>query len=215
MSLGMPNQIYPNENMLTLNTMDSRLKDTLEAWLKYGTVFLVYRLCMYYFFDSDKPNAELFDKASVQVALLILVGFTIYYLLVKPYIPVTFQHPILRNIANDTLMFGTALIFTHVVETYMTDGQYFDTASLKNAGFILLAFAAYRVAIDPFIPRGKMNARTTSIVDDWAQFGTFLIVFRILEQKSLLDQRWILSVLFVLLGFTGYELVTKKLVEVV
>jgi hypothetical protein len=214
MSLGIINRGNRREKMITFNTMDDKLKDTLDAWLKYGTVFLVYRLCTYYFFDSDNPNAELFDRQSLQLALFILIGFTIYYLLIKPFIPFNLQHPILQNIGNDTLMFGTVLISTHLMESYMNDGQYFNSTWLKNTGLILLSFAAYRVFVDPFIPRNKLNATTRPIVDNWAQYGTFLIVFRLLEQKSLLDQKWILSVLFALLGFTAYDLVTKKLITI-
>jgi len=214
MPVGIPNMVYRKEHMLTLNTMDSKLKDTLDAWLKYGTVFLIYRIFTYYFFDRDNPNAEFFDKDSTFLALFILIGFTIYYLIVKPWIPVNLEHPILRNIANDTLMFGTVLISAHVLEAYMHEGEYFNGDWLKNSGLILLAFAVYRVVIDPFIPREKMNPKTVSVVDDWAQFGTFLIALRIMQGKSVADQKWILSVLFALLGFTGYHLITKKLVTI-
>ncbi|XWV26169.1 hypothetical protein QJ857_gp0909 [Tupanvirus soda lake] len=211
---GIPNIVYPAENMITLNTMDDRIKNTLDAWLKYGTVFLVYRLCTYFFFDRDKPNTELFDKESLLLVLYILIGFTVYYMLVAPYIPVNMQHPILRNLTNDMLMFGTVLVSSHILEAWMNNGDFFNKEWLKTAGIILLSFAAYDIIVNPFIPFNTMNPRTAPIVYDWAKFGTFLIVFRLLQGRSLLDQRWILSVLFVLLGFTGYHLVTKKLVDV-
>ena len=213
MSLGMPNIVYPKENLITIDTMSSRMKNILDAWLKYGTVFLIYRLCSYYFLDRDNPDEELFDQESVKLALFILLGFTIYYLVVKPYIPVHLEHPILRNIANDTLMFGTVLVSMHLMETYMDDGDYFNGEWFKTAGLILLAFASYRVLIDPFIPFNKLSPNIKPIISDWAQFGTFLVAFRLLQGKEF-NQSWFLSVLFVLLGFTGYHLITKKLIKV-
>ena len=104
---------------LTFQSMGSRTKEVLDAWLKYGTVFLIYRLCTYYFFETS-PDARLFDAESLRLVLFILLGFTLYYLLVKPYIPVNLQHPIFKNIANDTLMFGTVLVSMHLFESFVT-----------------------------------------------------------------------------------------------
>jgi len=202
------------ENMLVLDTMNSRTKEVLDAWLKYGTVFLIFRLCSFYFFEHNNPHAELFDKTSLRLILFILLGFTIYYLLVKPYVPVNLQHPIFRNIANDTLMFGTVLISMHLMESFVTPTDYVDSNWVKSAGLIILAFAAYRVFLDPFIPYSTLSKSARPVIHDWAQFGTFLVAFRLMQGKSILDQQWIIQVLFVLLGFTGYHLITKKLIVV-
>lgn len=198
---------------LTFQSMDTKSRDVLDAWLKYGTVFLVYRLCSYYFFETGS-DAKLFDAESLRLVLFILLGFTLYYLLVKPYIPVNLQHPIFKNIANDTLMFGSVLVSMHLFESFVSPSDYsMDSNWLKNAGLILLSFAAYRVFIDPFIPK-TTSATWKPVVNDWAQFGSFLVFFRLLQGKSVVDQKWITSVLFVLLGFTGYHFVTKKLLVV-
>lgn len=209
---GIPNIVYPAKDSITLSTMNPRIRNTLDAWLKYGTVFLIYRLCTYYFFDGD--NATLFDRESLQLVLFILIGFTIYFLFIQPYVPVKFQHPIFNNIANDTLMFGTVLLSSHLLEAWMNQGDFFNKEWLKSAGMILLAFAAYDILINPFIPFNKLTPTAAPIVNDWAKFGTFLIVFRLLQGKSVVDQKWMLSVLFALLGFTGYHLITKKLINV-
>lgn len=202
------------ENMLTLNTMSLRVKQTLDAWLKYGTVFLIYRLCTYYFFDCGNPGAVLFDPQSVQLVLFILLGFTIYYMFVKPYIPINFQHPIIRNLTNDMLMFGTVLVSSHVLDMIFNGGAFFDKEWLKTASIILLAFATYDIVINPFIPFDKMNPTVRPMIYEWAKFGSFLVIFRLLQGRSVADPKWILSVLFVLLGFAGYNLITKKLVKV-
>lgn len=204
------------EDMITLNTPSDPIRNTLDAWLKFGTVFLVYRLCSYYFFEQS-DSAVLFDRKSVLLVLYILLGFTLYYLLVAPNIPINLQHPILTNIGNDTLMFGTVLATSHILETYMSDGSYGDYMSaewLKTVGIILLAFAIYRIVVNPFIPLENFQPTTAPIISDWAQFGTFLVALRLLTGGPVLDQTWIMSVLFALLGFAGYHLISKRLIKI-
>lgn len=205
--------IIPN-NMLSINSLSDPIKDTLDAWLKFGTVFLVYRLCTYFFFDRNKKDVQLFDKESVALVLFILIGFSLYYLLVKPYIPIKFQHPVIKNLSSDMLMFGTVLVTSHVLESLMSHGDMFTGNWLKNAGIILLAFAAYDIIVYPFIPCKGMNEPHSTLVCDWAKYGAFLIIYRMFQGRSLADQQWILSVLFALLGFAGYHFITKKLINV-
>ena len=217
-----PNEIYTSSlvgtpvstNTYNINKLDPRVRDVLDAWLKYGTVFLIFRICSFYFFDKNK-NEKIFDVESLKLVISLLIGFTIYYLLVKPYIPVNLQHPILRNVANDTLMFGTVILSSHVIETYISNEEpFFRECWIKNAGLILLAFAAYRVVINPFIPYPHISYTARPVVDDLSQFGSFLIIFRLLQGKNLADQKWIASVLFALLGFTGYHFITRKIVNI-
>jgi hypothetical protein len=210
MSLGVPTK---KEQMISLDNMSNTTKDVLESWLKFGTVFLVYRLCTYFFFDEC--NTPFFDETGVKFCIFILLGFTFYFLFVKPYLKMDIEHPIMRKVKDDTLMFGTVLVSSHVLEQVVGGtNDYFSIDWLKRCGVILLGFALYRVVIDPFIPRDIMTTKSTEIVDDWLQFGTLLIVMRLFEGKSLIDQQWILTVLFVLLGFTGYHVLTKKIITV-
>jgi len=207
MSLGTPQNM---KDIVTPSSMDTKIKETLDAWLKYGTAYLIYRLGTYYFVDNE--NTELFDTASLQIILYVLVGFTIYFMVVKPYVPSRFEHPVLQNISNDTMMFGTVLVSSHVLDVLMGDGEFFNADWLKSSGIILVAFAAYQVFVHPFIPTEKLSPTVKPIADDWLKFGSFLLFARLLQGRSI-DQRWVLSVLCVLVGFTGYHLVTKKLVN--
>jgi hypothetical protein len=204
MSLGSP------INTPTLSNMDSRIKETLDAWLKFGTAYLVYRLGTYYFIEDE--STTLFDAETLQIILYIIVGFTIYYMIVKPYIPVGFEHPVLRDIANDTLMFGTVLISSHILDVLLSGGDFMNSEWLKSSGIILVSFAAYQIFIHPFVPTEKLSPKAKPIVDDWLKFGTFLLVARLLQGREI-DQNWLYSVFFVLLGFTCYHLITKKLIN--
>lgn len=203
--------IYENENdaLIQLRVQNPYIQNILDAWLKFGTVFLIYRLCTYFFLETD-PNAQLFDTCSLKLVIFILLGFTLYYGLVDPLMPHYINPTILQNIFTDTIEFGTVLITSHVLDAYMSNGTYFDAEWGKTAILILISFAAYRIFVNPFIP----TETTKPIFNDWAQFGTFLIVFRLLRGESIVDAEWILSVLFALLGFTGYHLITNKIISV-
>lgn len=199
---------------INLTFKSERVRNTIDAWLKFGTVFFIYRLCTYFFFDREKPDAKFFEGDSLKLVLFILLGFTVYFLFIHPYIPINSQHPVLRNLGNDMLMFGTVLITSHLLESWASGGKVFNKDWLKVAGIILLSFATYDIVVAPFIPYDGMKPSIAPIVRDWAKYGTFLIVFRLLMGGSLLNKEWILSVLFVLLGFTGYQLITKKIIGV-
>lgn len=186
------------------HTPNTKLYRVLDSWLKFGTVFLVYRLCTYLFFD--KCRKSFFDKQTLILIFILLIGFAIYYSIFTPHIPDNYMHPLLRNLENDMLMFGTVLVTSHVIEASFSDCDYFNKEWLKTAGIIMLAFATYDIIVYPFVPGN------TAIAHDWVKYGTFLIIFRFL-QGGKLDQKWMLSVLFALLGFTSYHFVTKKLVK--
>jgi len=206
MSLG-----QPISSGLSLSNMDPRFKETLDAWLKYGTAYLVYRLGMYYFVETD--DVALFDSYSLHIIFYILIGFTIYYMFIKPYIPVTFEHPILRDIGNDTLMFGTVLLTSHLLDSLMGGADLFNSDWIVSSGIILVAFASYQVFIHPFIPTDRLSPQLEPVANDWLQFGTFFIVARLLQGRSLTDPTWIMSIIFILLGFAGYETITKKIIS--
>lgn len=210
----MDSSVLSKKSLLTVNVLSEPIKNTLDVWLKFGTVFLVYRLCSYLFFDRNNPDATLFDKESLSLVFFILIGFTLYFMLVKPYIPVKFQHPIIKNLANDMLMFGTVLLSSHVMDSWMTDGDMFNNEWLKNAGIILLSFATYDILVHPFVKYDNNNCIDKSLLHDWLKYGIFLLAFRLLQGKSVVDQQWIISVLFALLGFTGYHLVTKRIISI-
>ena len=209
MSISIPT----SKSIINISVMNENVRNTLDALLKFGSVFLIYRFFSYYFFDRN-TNTPFFEGESLRLVILILIGFSVYYLFVHPHIPINLRNPVLNNVANDSLMFGTVLVTSHILESYMTGDEYFNQEWLTTAGIILLAFATYRVLVQPFIPLRNMNPTVVPLVSDLAQFGTFLIAFRIMQGKSLCDQKWIMSVLFVLLGFTGYHVVTKKIISV-
>jgi len=51
------------------------------------------------------------------------------------------------------------------------------------------------------------------VLTDWLKFGTMFVVSQLLASKPLSDQAWIRSSLHTLLGFTVYDVLTKKLIK--
>lgn len=199
-----------------LNTIDPRLRNTLEVWLKFGTVFLVYRIGKYLIFDVGRNSNPLFDIKTVQLVIFILIGFTLYYLLIKPYVPIPgFDNIIMRNVVNDVLMFGTVIVVTHFLDSYMTNSPYFTERWIKSSTIILLSFIIYDVMINPVIPKDCVSLRNIPMMDTVTKYGFFLIVLRLLEGKDMFDIQWITSVILVCLGFIVYFKGTKKLITVV
>ena len=197
------------EEMVNLNTGNSALKNTIEAWLKFGTVFLTYRFFVYYL-DNNGTDKKFFDKQYVLMVFYLLLGFAIYYMLIDPVAPKPNIVPILNNVIEDTMLFGTVLVSSHVIESYMGgSNKYFNGNWLKNSALVLAAFAAYRIFIEPMVPRHKQS----DLVNDWLQFGVFLVTYRVLSVGSI-DQKFIYSVLLSLLGFGIYDAGVKKLITV-
>lgn len=194
-----------------IRSLDPRIRGALESLLKFGTVFLVYRMAMFYLVDKSSADTSLFDKASAQLVAYILIGFVFYYLLIKPYVPLHLEHPILRGVLDDTIMFGSVLLVSHVLDVSLSNSNFMDETWLKNAAFIIVAFAVYRIIVFPFIPFDRINQNIVPLMSDCIQFGVFLLAFRLLRGESI-NQKWILSVLFVLTGFAVYHAGIKRLI---
>ena len=52
------------------------------------------------------------------------------------------------------------------------------------------------------------------LVVDWVKFGTMFAVSRLMAGGALDDQKWMMTCLYTLLGFTAYHIVIKKMVPV-
>jgi len=198
------------EQMITLTTSSNKMHTALESVLKFGTVFLVYRVLDHYLNEDD--DTPLFDTNTLITAILILVGFVLYYLLIAPLLPASYATPLIGKIVNDTLMFGTALIFSNVVGSYITGQEMFSSEWMKTTLFILLGLAAYRIIIEPFIPQ-NLNPANQPMINDWALYGTTFIIVMLLSGTGV-NTQLLLSTLFVLIGFAGYHLIVKKIINV-
>lgn len=177
----------------------------LNVWLKFGSVFLIYRLFTYFFIDNCQ--SDFFDKETLRLAIFILIGFTIYFLLIEPIFFINAENPILRNLGNDMLMFGTVLISSHLMDVWMNQSNLFSKEWFRAAAIILMSFAIYDIIIYPFIP--YPGTQCGYLTHDWTKYGTFLIAFRLLQGKNF-NLQYVSSIIFVLAGFAIYHLFVHK-----
>jgi len=198
------------ENMVILTTSSNKMHEALESVLKFGTVFLTYRVLQHY--TNEDPDVPLFDTETLVYAILILLGFVLYYLLIAPLLPTNYQYPVIGQIINDTLMFGTALLLSNVVGSWIMGTEMFSTQWMKTSLYILLGLATYRVLIEPFIPQ-NLNPNIQPMINDWALYGTAFVITMLLSGTGV-NGTLVMSTLFVLIGFAGYDLIVKNIINV-
>jgi hypothetical protein len=203
------------ENMMELEIENSIFKNVMNAWLKFGTAMLIYRLGTYCM--VDKCQGPLFDKNQVLAALFILLGFTLYFLLIDPFLPKESKHPILLDLMDDMLMFGTVMVAARGFETLIfKGGNFYDNNWGSSLVYVLIGFAIYRVIVYPFIPDKAISHQIRPITEDWLQFGVAYAVITALGcGASGFNLQWVAKLVALLLGFTGYHLITKHLVKVI
>jgi hypothetical protein len=199
---------------IELKTMDNTMKDVLDTWLKFGTVFLIYQLGVHYFID--KNNREIFDARSMQLGLFVLIGFTLYFLLVKPFLSDLFAHPILKNITNDVLFYGSGLVVSNLLISTVDKKPIFEKEWATGSLYILFGFIVYRILTFRFVPQ-NLDDNIKLATNDVVQFGTMLVIVRLFQTRSLeglTDTNWLLSLLFALSGFVAYDVVIRRLILV-
>jgi hypothetical protein len=197
-----------------LNQYDN-VKDVLDNWLKFGTMMAIERVMSYYLVGI-KNATSVFDKSWLLTTVFTLLGFSLYFILVRHVIPNKFGNVMVRNVLDDLLLNGTMLAASHVMVTYLGGGDsdgLFNKEWIMTTGFILLGFTVYNAGTSQILPQDKLNETTKPLVNDWAKFATMLTVVRVLRGKSLLNKKWVLGVLFTLIGFTAYHLITKKAIK--
>lgn len=109
-------------------------------------------------------------------------------------------------IRNDWLKVGTMLVVSHL----LSGGDIQDRDWMMSSLYTLLGFTTYHLVT------AKLDTSATGeykpIADDWMKIGTMLVVSRVLAEKQL-NQEWMKSSLFTLLGFTAYHIVTKQIID--
>lgn len=113
----------------------------------------------------------------------------------------------LQDILTDVAKVGTML----VVSQLLTGNSLTDPSWQWFFISTLLGFTAYHLTTRNINTKGRSLSK--GMLDDWAKFGTMLIVVRLLAGGSLFDTQWIYSVVAVLIGFMVYHIFIGKHVQ--
>ena len=81
--------------------------------------------------------------------------------------------------------------------------------------FVLLGFTMYFISIKHTIKIKTQYEVVNKVTDDWLMFGTMLTISHVLEvylgskKIKLFNKDWIITTLFILIGFTAYRIGTS------
>ncbi len=212
------NQLVPEQN----------IRDMLNEWTKWGTMFLVSRVLTYYVIDNSKG----FTKEWLLDSMFTLLGFSLYYIAVKQLVSDKLvEQPLLQEIIDDWLKYGSMLAGSHVLTTVTYGGTYFNQEWIIQSLFVLIGFTVFRVGkgtvlgssyqyvedkteqlTEKFVPKYVQDNVSTAFSDSLF-FGSMLVSVRLLNGSSLMDKEWLLTSLYMILGFISYHLVTKNVVK--
>ncbi len=202
----------------------NNVKDMLDNWMKWGTMFLVSRVLTYSFIDRSQ---DLFNKSWFFDSLFTLLGFSLYFIFVRHMVPKVSDSPLMHEIIDDWAKFGTMLVGSHVITTTYFGGELFNMTWVMQSLFILIGFTVYRglkgvtggmvgtqsgLIVEKFVPERSLKD-VAPVVEDSLMFGTMLVTVQLLNGGSLYDKNWLLTSLFMLAGFASYNVFTKNLIK--
>lgn len=163
---------------------------TLTDIMKTSTMLIVSRWLL---------NEE-FDQKWQLYAFSVLLGYTIYNLVVKriyyAYDPAIY----------DILKYSTMLITVRLIH----DGSLFEAKWIYVALSVLLGYTVFNIFLRRKVLSVKTGRRRLDLsVYDWAKYGTMLIILQVALQlmdiESLTDPKWVAHAVAKLLGYTVYN----------
>jgi hypothetical protein len=124
------------------------------------------------------------------------------------------------DILNDWLKIGTMMMVARFLElkynssnnrVQMNNGLPLHNEWARASVFFLLGITTYHIVTKQILPLTSSNAVIQSVIDDWLKVGTALTVQRLLEGGKL-EQKWLMSSLYTILGFTAFNVIGYKFV---
>ena len=112
-----------------------------------------------------------------------------------------------RDLVVDWLKFGTMFI----VSRLLAGGDLGDQEWMMGCLYTLLGFTAYHMVTKKLIPNNLEQPAMKRVLDTWLKVGTMLVASRLLSGKPL-DEAWMMSSLYTILGFNSMDAIVKDLV---
>lgn len=112
-----------------------------------------------------------------------------------------------RELVVLQLKFATMFI----VSRLLAGANILSTEWILEVIYLLLGLGTYSLVIKKFIPKDISNKHIKSVINVNALYGTMLIVSRLLSGNDF-TKEWMNSIVYILLGFTTYNIVIKDLI---
>lgn len=198
-------------SIIEITNMSELSQQILDVWLKFGTAFIVYRIGMFY---TTNQTGEVFDETFLEILLFTLIGFSLYYVLVKPFITDKIEHPLMRGVTHDFLFLGGGIFVAQFLYDYVNE-RTMTNKEMEMIGYLLVSVAVYRILVQPFVPIVG-DGRQQLAMSDIVKYGSILIVYQLvstMDVMSITNSTWLMSLGFAMLGFLVYHYGTSKLIS--
>lgn len=161
--------------------------------VKNGTMLISSRLLA-----GGKLGDNIWEMSTVYV----LVGFIVFHLVVKKIIPSHLIHQkSLQRAFKSIMRIGTMFVVSRLLS-----GGEFNLKWGKQVIFILVGYAFYEIVTTRIVNTdGISSSQIKLVIEDTTKMITVAVISRALEGKSFTDNKWLLSVLFTIVGFAVYD----------
>lgn len=180
--------------------MNSQTFENIKAdWMKVGTMLVVSRLL---------SGQSIQDRAWQLQSLYTLLGFTVYHLVVAPFID-TSSLGEYKGVADVVLKVGTMLIVSRLLAGASLTTRDWQMESL----YTLVGFSVYELLVSKFLQGSNYsdNPAVKQSINDALNFATMFLVSRLLAGGNLRDQAWLRSSAETILGFVAYDVASNML----
>lgn len=179
------------------------IKDIAIDWGKAGMIMVI---------SQWLSGVSLMDSSWQISTLFTLLGFAAYHLGTRNIPTPTFKGNT-QTVVDDWIKFGTVLI----VSRMLSGGGLGDGTWIRSSLATLAGFAVYNIIISNHIQGNQLtyNKKLQDVINDWAKYGTKLIVSHVLSCQPMFAQSWIINVFGTLIGLTAYNLGISHIIDAV
>jgi len=111
----------------------------------------------------------------------------------------------------DLAKVSTMLVVSRLLSSQEQKVSFMDQSWSESSVHTLVGFVTYDVLVRKLVPNPFTDPTAAAVFNTWLKVGTMLVVSRLLSGQSLNDRAWQMASLYTLLGFTTYDVVTKRL----
>ena len=112
-----------------------------------------------------------------------------------------------RDLVILQLKFATMFIVSRI----LAGGSLLSSEWMVEVIYLLLGLATYSLIIKKFVPKNITNNNLKTLIEVNAMYGSMLIVSKLLSGNEFTSE-WINSIIYILLGFTTYNIIIKDII---